>query len=255
MIIECPSCGFTGRVPSNVAAAPHHARCPKCQLRFNLGELVARVPEAVDAGSRPDLRHDMTRPRLDPSSSSYEIEALTDDFSSDDDDERGAVDDWDDDWDDPIEPDEDAPSQATAVRSVRLPGFLLKEEESTRQSMIGRDRATSPDATPWRFRLFQGWAILFIIWAALIGTRGILATIDGDQDFLFSAATIWPVAAVVLLVTASAGLFLLIDLSRWFAAPTGSTAGAVLSPPASVSPRHNGSIDPTMIRPRRQSTG
>ncbi len=247
MIIECPVCGFTGRVPGYVAAVPHHARCPKCQHRFAIGERVARTPGVIEEGARRDLRHDLARPRLDPSSSSYEIEALTDEFDSDDDDERAShAHDWDDDWDGAIEPDDDA-APPPAVKAVRLPRFLLKGAEPPHEPVIGRRRLTfaSTTATSWRFRLFETWAILFIIWAALIGSRAILATVSRDQDFLFSTATIWPVAAVVLLVTASAGLFLLIDLSRRFAPP----------PPDGVSARRGGAIEPAVMKHGSRTTG
>jgi hypothetical protein len=251
MIIECPVCGFSGRVPGYVAAVPHHARCPKCQHRFAIGESVAPSPAAIDEGPRRDLRHDLTRPRLDPSSSSYEIEALTDDFDSDDDERGPHREDWDDDWDGAIEPDdEDAP--APAVKAPRLPRFLLKGADSTSEPATVRERPAPTVSTPWRFRLLEAWAILFTVWAAVIGSRAILATISRDQDLLFSTATIWPVASVVLLVSASAGLFLLIDLSRRFAAPT---PGAILTPSNGVTPHRNGSIEPAVIKSGRLPTG
>lgn len=253
MIIECPTCGFSGRVPNYVAAVPHHARCPKCRQRFDLAELVSQSPGAIEEGTRRDLRHDLTRPRLDPSSSSYEIEALTDDFDSDDEQHASRSHEWDDDWDGAIDPDEDDAAVApSAARAVKLPGFLLSGAGSTREPMVERDRAAATVATPWRLRLFEAWAILFIVWAALIGSRAILATVSRDQDFLFSTATIWPVASVVLLVTASAGLFLLIDLSRRFAAPT---PDAVLTPTPAVSSHRNGSIEPTVRKHGRLPTG
>ena len=253
MIIECPSCGFSGRVPNYVAAVPHHARCPKCQQRFDLAELVSQAPAAIEEGTRHDLRHDLARPRLDPSSSSYEIEALTDDFDSDDEEHASRSQEWDEDWDGAIEPDDEDDARApTSARAVRLPGFLLRGAGSTPEPKIEPDRGAGAVATPWRLRLFEAWAILFIIWAALIGSRAILATVIRDQDFLFSTATIWPVASVVLLVTASAGLFLLIDLSRRFVAPT---PGAVLTPTPAVSSHRNGSIEPTVRKHGRLPTG
>jgi hypothetical protein len=252
MIIECPTCGFTGRVPNYVAAAPYHARCPKCQDRFALGEAAEQSPVANEDRARRELRHDLTRPPLDPSSSSYEIEALTDDFDSDEDEDHSSHShDWDDDWDGEIEADD---ASDPAVETGRLPRFLLNRTGSTREPATGRDRPTATVATPWRIRLFEAWAILFIIWAALIGSRAILATISRDQDSLFSTATIWPVASVVLLVSASAGLFLLIDLSRRFAAPP---PGAISVPPLpSGAPAHrNGSIEPAVIKSGNLTTG
>jgi hypothetical protein len=248
MNIQCPQCGFSGRVPNYVAAVPHHARCPKCQFRFDIGDLAVQIPDSIDGAARHELRHDLTRPRLDPSSSSYEIEALTEDFSSDDEADRAGQD-WDDDWDGAIEPD-DTGSKPLA-RPLALPRFLRSGDGSAPDPTTGRERGAASNATPWHFRLFHVWAIVFIAWAALIGSRAVLATILRDDDFLFSKATIWPVASVVLLVAASAGLFLLMDLSRRFA----SAPGAAPSPSANGSTVHHGAIDQIIVKPGKLPTG
>ncbi|WP_145952312.1 hypothetical protein [Paludisphaera borealis] len=177
---------------------------------------------------------------------------MTEDFSSDEDDDR-AGDDWDDDWDGAVEPDDEA-SQA-AARPGDLPRFLLKGDGAALDPATGRDRGGSPIATPWHFRLFQAWAVLFIAWAAMIGSRAVLATISRDEDFLFSKATIWPVASVVLLVTASAGLFLLMDVSRRLTASGAPAPGAVPPPSVNGSTHHHGSIDKIVVKPGKLPTG
>lgn len=239
MIIECPRCGFSGRVPNYVAAVPHHARCPKCQFRFDLGELAG---ESTTGAGAHDLRHDLTRPRLDPSSSSYEIEAITEGFSPDDEDERGSQE-WDEDRDGVIEPDAVA-TTAGATSTVDHPRLAFHGEDpsAARLALLG--------SAPWRIRLFQSWAVLFIAWAALIGFRAVLATISRDEEFLFSMATIWPVASVVLLVTASACLFLLIDVSRRLATLADPSSSRSLLPPQGGAGLHpHGPIDPIAVKP------
>jgi hypothetical protein len=252
MIIQCPSCGFSGRVPNYVAAVPHHARCPKCKFRFDLGALVSRIPESIDAPPHVELRHDLRRPRLDPSSSSYEIEALTEDFS-DSDADRGE--DWDDDWNGSTDRDD---TFAPIALPIAPPPHLPKSDGRFTAPPLERDASLSPVATPWHYRLFQAWAILFILWALLIGCRAVLATINRDEAFLFSKESLWPVASVVLLVTSAAGLFSLMDLSRRFAAPANANTSPTPSASASVNGaiiRPNTSADPNAVKNAKLPTG
>jgi len=251
MIIQCPSCGFSGRVPGYAATVPHHARCPKCQFRFSIGDRAAQVVDPLDGVSRHDLRHDLTRPRLDPSSSSYEIKALTDDFPEDDEDER----EWGEDWEGAIETDDDPPT----AWPVELPPFLRKGNEPLSGVNDGRRSQASVDPTSWYSRLYQAWAVLFIAWAAIIGFRAIAATISRGEDFLFSMPLIWPVASVVLLVTASAGLFLMIDFNRRLQltsapglAPETPAASLVDAPPPR---RDQGTAESMVVKPRKLSAG
>jgi hypothetical protein len=185
MIIECPNCGFSGRLPEHATLAPHQARCPKCRARFDVGDLAARVAEPSD---RADLRRDLARHRLDPSESSYELDPLLD-FA------EGAPS-WDEPWadEDPIEP--ASPPVATPARLVdRIPAWALRP-------------------SVWRIRLFQAWAVLFLLGATIIFARTAFAALTFDDARFFSEELLRPVAAVVLLVTAAALLCLSVDVSR-----------------------------------------
>ena len=51
MIIQCPKCGFSGRIPSYALDSPHNAKCPHCKFRFELGSLAMDI-EAGIAGAR-----------------------------------------------------------------------------------------------------------------------------------------------------------------------------------------------------------
>ncbi len=174
MIIQCPNCHFSGRVPGYVAAVPHHARCPKCQFRFDIGDQALQGSESITANGQRDLDRALAQPRLDPSASSYAIEALTDDWSDDHD------------------------------RSDRPSPLVDRPEQA---DLAG-------PTPSWRVPLFQAWATAFIIWALLIGARAILATLTRADDLIFSKELFWAVASVVLLVSGSAGLLLSLDLSR-----------------------------------------
>jgi hypothetical protein len=225
---------------------PHHARCPKCRSRFDLRELVDEAFDPGDGRARAELRHDLTRPRLDPSSSSYEIEAISEGFSPDDGDGPSA-DEWDDDWDGAIESDDVAFPVAAdppvPIRLARLASLV---------NQLAADRGVPRITTPWQVLLFQAWAVLFIVWAALIGMRAMLATIRSDEALFFSTAMVWPVACVVLLVTGSAGLFLLIDVRRRL---TGPTPVALLPSQNGASRHPHAPIEPIVVKPGKLSRG
>jgi hypothetical protein len=254
MIIQCPSCGFSGRVPGYAATAPHHARCPKCQFRFSIADRAAPIVDPLDGAARLDLRHDLTRPRHDPSTSSYEIKALTDDFPEDDEDERDERE-WDEDWKGAIEADDEPPT----ARPVELPPFLRKRHEPPPGVNRGGRGRLSVDPILWYSRLYQSWAVLFIAWAAIIGFRAVLATIRRDEDFLFSMPVIWPVASVVLLVSASASLFLLTDFNRRLRpAPAADPAPATAASGFADAPaprQGQGTAESMVVKPRKFSAG
>jgi hypothetical protein len=254
MIIQCPSCGFSGRVPGYAATAPHHARCPKCQFRFSIADRAAPIVDPLEGAARLDLRHDLTRPRHDPSTSSYEIKALTDDFPEDDEDERDERE-WDEDWKGAIEADDEPPT----ARPVELPPFLRKRHEPPPGVNRGGRGRLSVDPILWYSRLYQSWAVLFIAWAAIIGFRAVLATISREEDFLFSMPVIWPVASVVLLVTGSAGLLLLIDLNRRLRLAPSAGPAPEASPSsfaAAPAPRkEQGTDESIVVKPRKLSAG
>lgn len=194
MIIKCPNCGFSGRVPEHATRAPHQARCPKCHFRFDVGDLSLPIPEPVAAVGQSDLRRDSIRSQLDPSDSSYHLDPLADDF---------AAEGWDGSW----SHDPDGPMIPTAGvrvgfgRRSRVPAWALRP-------------------SVWRIRLFQGWAVLFLAVAALILLRTTIAAITFDDARFFSNDLLRPIAAVVLLVVAAALLCLSVDVSRRLARST-----------------------------------
>ncbi|MDG3005228.1 zinc-ribbon domain-containing protein [Paludisphaera mucosa] len=220
MIIECPHCGFSGRVPDHAALAPHQARCPKCRSRFDIGDPDVQVAEPV---GRPDLRHDLTRPRLDPSDSSYELDPLGDGL--------GPLDSWDDAWD--VDPEAD-PAHANGTLAAAAPAV---------------DRRPSPwvylalRPWVWRIRLFQAWAVIFLLAAAVILVRTALAVARFDDARFFSNELLRPIAAVVLLVSAAALLCLSVDVSRRLARST-YAPNSPPSPSPLPAPPSNGVVPP-----------
>lgn len=174
MIIECPNCGFSGRVPAHVISAPHHARCPKCRFGFDIGDLAARSAEA------PEPWDGFARAESSASSSSYEIETVGDAWEDEETPARPK----------PTPSPPPAPPAAPAPPATREPAMI------------------------WGPRLFEGWAIAQLAWAALIGLRAVYATLFRGDDLVFSQALFWPVAAVVLLVSSASGLFLALGLVR-----------------------------------------
>jgi len=197
MIIECPNCGFSGRVPPHAALSPHQARCPKCRFRFDL-----RGHAGPPGADRIDLRNGHHGPPSDPGDSSYELNPLVD-FPADP-------------WDGPsVElPAGLVPARVVAIGPARLPQWALRP-------------------SVWRIRLFQAWAVLFLLGAGLIGLRTAVAAVTFDDARFFSGDLLRPIAAVVLLVTAAALLCLSVDVSRRLARST----YAPLVPPPDRSPR------------------
>ncbi|WP_165070490.1 zinc ribbon domain-containing protein [Paludisphaera rhizosphaerae] len=241
MIIACPQCGFSGKVPDHAALAPHQARCPKCRCRFDIGDPDVQIPEPV---GRTDLRHDLARPRLDPSDSSYELDPIVDGF-------EGV---WDVPLGEEFEDDEHVPAPTATSRAVisevpppsgkRVPEWMLRP---FRISM-------------WRIRLFQVWAILLLVWAAWIVVRTAIALSRmDDAQFLSNDDLLRPILAVVVLVSTSALLCLSVDVSRrlirlTYAPTSPPPVSAPVAPPSSgtlgaVSRRVNGNgVDFTQRR-------
>lgn len=190
MIIECPQCGFSGRVPDHATLVPHQARCPKCRYRFDIGDPDVQHPEPVEA-VLADPRHDPARPRMDPSDSSYELDPIV----------VGPDDPWEGPWSDG--PDQPPGTTADAVLATRRPGG---------RPPAWAVRAFRPSTV--RIRIFQAWAILFLAGAAAIGVRTAVAASRFDDDRFLSWDLLRPVAAIVLLVGAAALLCLSVDVSR-----------------------------------------
>jgi hypothetical protein len=194
MILECPHCGFSGRLPDHAKPTAHRARCPKCRCGFDIGDF-AGDPEAPDS---------LDRSPLASSDSSYELDPIV----------AGPDDPWDgpwsdgpdgDPWDDPW-PEDPGAARPPAARPT-LAGRRLVGRPSDRIV-----RAFRPSML--RIRLFQAWAVAFMIAAAAIGARTAVAAWRFDDARFFSAELLRPVAAVVLLVGAAALICLSVDISR-----------------------------------------
>lgn len=215
MIIACPQCGFSGKVPDHAALAPHQARCPKCRCRFDIGDPGVQIPEPA---GRADLRHDLTRPRLDPSDSSYELDPIVDGF-------EGV-------WDVPVgEEFEDAAEPAAVTAPAAVAGFRALDLRRAPAWMFWLFRPSA-----WRIRLFQAWALLFLVWASWIVVRTAVAASRLDDAHFFSNDLLRPIIAVVVLVSTSALLCLSVDVSRRLARltygphPPSAGSGTIASP-------------------------
>src|SRR5271157_2721045 len=71
MIIQCPNCRFSGRIPSYAMDSRYNATCPRCRFRFELHALLADRDVGMLAESELDSG---------PGSSSYELKAITEDL-------------------------------------------------------------------------------------------------------------------------------------------------------------------------------
>jgi hypothetical protein len=211
MIIECPNCGWPGRVPDHAVAIPHRARCPECQHWFELGTIPApgllRYVPTSEPESGPDRCDEGDGPG--PGSSSYEHEAITEDFGPGRD--RGEADGPGDGSDhDPLlagPPDRNGhPFQSR--RAVAAPRSIPPAPAQPRPGVA------RPGQGPWYGRLLDGWAILLLIWALLIVARTLRLLLDPGAGPVNAAETIPSVVAALRLAGGAAGLFLVVDLGR-----------------------------------------
>jgi hypothetical protein len=238
MIIQCPNCGFPGRVPEHAIGTPHNARCPQCRYRF---ELDANLPElSLLAAANPSLPgpHALaSNGHGDPASSSYELKAITGDFP----DRAGrepaaAVWDADDDVDF-LEPDPAASVSRTAANSHSPVGARLPAPAGDGSSP--RPTVSAGIMDPWYSQVLQVWGIVFLAWAAILLVRSLYVMVAPTQGHPSWEANIIPtVVAVLLLVPGAAGLFLLVDLGRYIRSlrpsPSGRSAGLTDSRPGRI---------------------
>ena len=148
MIIQCPSCGFSGRVPSYALGSPHNAKCPKCSFRFELRALLLE-PElgmpAIEGG--PSLS--LEAQGGDPGSSVYELKAITEDF--------GTASEWDSSED----PWEDFPSTRPLEASERIAPGVSRATQASHPAVpplsLANLESTPPAGTtdPWYSRVLQ----------------------------------------------------------------------------------------------------
>ena len=142
MIIQCPNCRFSGRIPSHAVDSPHIARCPKCRFRFELLALLAGSDVGMLAESESVTG---------PGSSSYELKAIT---------ETHSVADGRDPW----ENDEEAiPFNGSGDARVDPARSILSTAaapwETPAPSLAVWDAA---GAEPWYSRVLQLWGIVFL---------------------------------------------------------------------------------------------
>src|SRR5271157_352322 len=199
MIIQCPNCQFSGRIPSYAVAGPHIARCPRCRFRFELHALLADPVVGMLAEPEPDSG---------PGSSSYELKAITEDLGQ----PHSAADrrdPWGEDQEavpfngngDPrVDPARSSFSTAAAVLEVPAPSLAVSE---------------AAWAEPWYSRVLQVWGIVFLIWAAMIVARSLFLQFVPGSGPTSRSDAVSSVVSVLLLVPGAAALFLLVDLGRY----------------------------------------
>ncbi len=197
MIIQCPNCQFSGRIPSHAVDRPHIAKCPKCRFRFELHALLA--DPIVEMLAEPDSG---------PGSSSYELKAISEDFEQ----PHPAADQADPWGDDPgavsfngsgdgrVDPARSSFSTAAAPWETPAPALAVSE---------------AARAEPWYSRVLQVWGIVFLIWAAMIAARSLFLQFVPASGPTSRPDAVSSVVSVLLLVPGAAALFLLVDLGRY----------------------------------------
>ncbi len=217
MIIQCPNCRFSGRIPSYAVDSPHNARCPKCRFRF---ELLADSVVGMFAESELDA---------DPGSSSYELKAVTDDLG-----QAHSVADSRDPW----ENDEEAiPFNGSGDARVDPARSSLVTAaapwETPAPSLAVSDAA---GAEPWYSRVLQVWGIVFLIWAAMIVARSLFLQFVPGSGPTSRSDAVSSVVSVLLLVPGAAAFFLLVDLGRYIRGLRPPTSREASAPPLRQSP-------------------
>ncbi|QEH37387.1 hypothetical protein OJF2_59770 [Aquisphaera giovannonii] len=204
MIIECPKCHFSGRIPSYALDTPYNARCPRCRFRFELNTLLAGAPDdALEAPGIDGLEAETgDGPAGDPGASSYELKAIAEEFDA------GPSVAEDLDW----RGDGHSADLAGVAASSGAPIDDRGDPTVAASGFLG-PRWSASD--PWYSRVLQAWGVAFLIWAALILGRSLQWMFAADGDASGPGHLVATVCCVVLLVPGSAALFLLVDLSRY----------------------------------------
>ncbi len=198
MIIQCPNCQFSGRIPSYAVDSPYNATCPRCRFRFELHALLADPVVGMLAESELDSG---------PGSSSYELKAITENLEQPQP-EANRRDPWGDDpgavayggnGDDRVDP----------ARN----GFSTTAPWKAPEPFLSVPEAAGPE--PWYSRVLQVWGIVFLIWAALIVARSLFLQFLPGSGPTSRFDAVSSVVSVLLLVPGAAALFLLVDLGRY----------------------------------------
>ncbi len=209
MIIQCPDCGFSGRVPESALGVPHRATCPKCRRRF--------IPRAsLIAAGLCDRRPFSSVVEADlaaenPESSSYELRAMTEDGGTAEEPARahslpamgGCAD-----HRPGAEVTDRAGPTASEPTDVTLPAVGTSSPASLEFTIA------PPGAGPWYARVLQVWGIVLLIWAALILARYLLRTNLTGEGSPGNGQLLSTVIAVLLLVAGAAGLFVAVDFGE-----------------------------------------
>jgi len=208
MIIQCPNCGFSGRIPRYAVTAPHLARCLRCRHQFEPGLLLPAGLQDDVAVSAPGkvLEGAGSGSEGDPGSSNYELEAITEDLATGI--EELGSDPWGDEDEEP----------------VMTSGPSFPKMASPREGPLGMTpltylrwafRLMPGPADPWYSRVLQAWGIFFLFWAVAILARSLYYLMTAEKFATATQDIVWSVVSVILLVPGSAGLFLLVDLARY----------------------------------------
>lgn len=199
MIIKCPNCLFSGRVPSYAVDSPYNARCPRCRFRFELHTLLADLDVRMLAESEP---------HSGPGSSSYELKAITDDLGQSDP-AANRPDLWGD------EQDEGAPDGSNGGRLDPVRSSFPTAAAPWKTPAPAPAVSDVPGDEPWYSRVLQVWGIVFLMWAAMIVVRSLFLLFFPGSDTTSHSAVVPSVVSVLLLVPGAAALFLLVDLGRY----------------------------------------
>ncbi len=216
MIIQCPNCRFSGRIPSHALDSPHIARCPRCRFRFELLALLAGPDVGMLAESNSVTG---------PGSSSYELKAIT---------ETHSVADSRDPWENA---EEAIPFNGSGDARVDPARSSLSTAaapwETPAPSPAVRDAA---GAEPWSSRVLQLWGIVFLIWAAMIVARSLFLQFVPGSGPTSRSDAVSSVVSVLLLVPGAAALFLLVDLGRYIRGLRPPTSREASAPSTSAKP-------------------
>ena len=209
MIIQCPQCGFSGRIPNSALGRSQLATCPICRCRFSL-----RASSSTASPAHPRASAAADRPGDDPNSSSYELRAMT----------------WESDAEDDAFPAEILAGEAThdTIENSRrehelldVPGETAFQPAELAATTTGPLLSASPGSDvgqrgvePWYRLLLQIWGVVLLVWATFILGRDLLRTNLSGQGPSGNGDLISTVISVLLLVAGAASLFLAVDYSR-----------------------------------------
>jgi hypothetical protein len=210
MIIQCPNCGFWGKIPKYAVAIPHYARCLRCRHQFELASHLTGGSRNVPALASPEVaveRRDASHGD-DPGSSFYELKAITADADADVA-PSDVKDSWDEEADEAPADGEPGPAPGVATTNVPIPATI-----ATLRLRMASLLVAGP-ADPWYSRVLQGWGIFFLVWALLIVVRSVHGLLTVTDVAAQGREMLSSVVSVLLLVPGSAGLFVLVDLGRY----------------------------------------